>query len=340
MVSEAFASVLRSGRAEFNGRFAESRRLYPELDGVAFSEFLENTADPLVIATAKVTPERVSEVATAVYDAGLELVGQKLAGPGARDRMIEECWRRVLVPAASIIVTSPERCIRAISNAIHHLSTTPGARPDQWMTILEQYGPQCGNTDTLLRLGQLAAWKAGLAHFRLGAIAAADAMPPSIVLAALGVAPSSEWSEIRKSLLADSWFDPSSTKTNDKDRNSPLRVMAQVGGFRGFGGFFLEPPKVSADGDHFLVRSGEECWLLTADLFGTTFHRASLPEFEVSDQNAKLPAGLQITDSKLVFGGQRFEIPSLGRFTSAAANATTLALTSELTHSVILLALK
>jgi hypothetical protein len=340
MVSEAFASVLRSGRAEFNKRFAEGRRLYPELNGAAFSEFLERTADTLVLAISKVAPDRVAEVAMAVYDVGLELVGQKLAGPGARHEIIEEGWRRVLVPGASIISTAPERCIRSISNALHHLASTPGAQPDQWIATLEKYGPQCGTPDALLSLGQLAAWKAGLAHFRQGAIAAADAIPSSIVLAALGAPPSNDWTDIRKKLMADPWFDPVTLTAEGNDQNSTLRVMAQVGGFRGFGGFFLEPPEIASDGEHFLVRSGEECWLLTADLFGATFHRASVPEFEVAHQNVKLPPGLQISDSKLLWGGQRFEIPSLGRFTSAAANATTLALTSELTHSVILLALK
>ena len=340
MVSEAFASVLRSGRAEFNNRFAEARRLYPELDGAAFSEFLERTADPLLLAISKIAPERVSGVATAVYDVGLELVGQKLAGPGARNQIIEEGWRRVLSPAAALIAVAPERCIRSISNALHNLSSIPGAHPEQWLTIMAQLGRQCGNAGTLLHLGQLAAWKAGLAHFRQGALIAADALPPSIVLAALGASPSSQWSDIRQHLLMDPWFDPATPISKDYGQNNSLRVVAQVGAFRGFGGNFVEPPTVAADGDHFLVKSADEFWLLAADFFGATFHRASRLEFETARQQINLSSDLQVTGSKLVWAGQRFEIASLGKFTSAAANATTLALTSELTHSVLLLALR
>ena len=116
--------------------------------------------------------------------------------------------------------------------------------------------------------------------------------------------------------------------------------MTQTGAFRGFGGVFIEPPRVALAVEHFLVRSGEESWLLTADIFGATFHRTSLTDFESAVQHTKLPAGLRVADSKVVWEDERFEIPSLGKFTSSAANATTLALTSELTHSVVLIALK
>jgi hypothetical protein len=114
--------------------------------------------------------------------------------------------------------------------------------------------------------------------------------------------------------------------------------MAQAGAFRGFGGLFVEPPRVALAKDHFLVRSGPECWLLTADVFGATFHRSSPAEFEAAVKQSSLPPGLKVKDSKLTWQKERFEIASLGKVTSVAANATTLALTSELTHTVVLVA--
>jgi hypothetical protein len=188
-------------------------------------------------------------------------------------------------------------------------------------------------------LGEVAAWKAGLAHLRQSAITIADALRNSLALAAVGAPNLVEWSEVRKRLLADPWYDPGAPATADSTKNGRMRVMAQVGAFRGFGGIFVEPPRVAAAAEHFLVRSGQDSWLLTADLFGATFHRASPAEFESALKESKLPPGLHITDSKLVWDKERFEIPSLGKFTSAAASANTLALTSELTHSVVLLAL-
>src|SRR5215470_14890328 len=127
-VSEALASVLRSGRDEFNSQYAEARRLYPALDGGALLEFLRNDVDQLVRAVEKVKPDCVANVVMAAYETGLELVGQKLVGSGARNRIIEEGWQRVLPAIASIAAEAPARVMGAVSNALHNLAGTPGAR--------------------------------------------------------------------------------------------------------------------------------------------------------------------------------------------------------------------
>jgi hypothetical protein len=339
-VSEALASVLRSGRDEFNGQFAEARRLYPALDGGAFLEFLRNDVDHLVRAVGNVKPDCVADVIMAAYETGLELVGQKLVGSGARNRIIEQGWLRVLPATVSLVAKAPARVIGAVSNALHNLAGTPGARPEQWISEMEKFGPQCADAEALLRLGQVEAWRAGLAHFRQGAIATADNLPAFLALAAVGADANGDWPEIRKRLMADPWYNPSSAASTGNGQASRVQVMAQAGAFRGFGGVFVEPPRVASAGEHFLVRSGEESWLLTADVFGATFHRSNLAEFESAAKTTKSPAGLRVSDSKLSWKDERFEIGGLGKFTSSAANDTTLALTSELTHSVILVALR
>ena len=339
-ISEAFASVLRSARSEFNAQFAEARRLYPELDGDVFLAFLRTHVDPLIRALGQTHSGHLLGVVIAAYDAGLELVGQKLVGPGARNHIIEEGWRRLLTPVAALVASTPDHTISAVCNALHNLATTPGARPEQWIADLERLGPQCADTGAFLRVGQVAAWRAGLAHFRQGALAAADGLSAPLALAAVGAPTASQWPEVRERLVADPWFDPAAPVAAGNGETPRVQVMAQAGAFRGFGGVFIEPPRVAAAADHFLVRSGEGNWLLTADLFGATFHRAETADFDLASQNSKLPPGLSITGSKVIWGKERFEIAGLGEFTSAAANATTLALTSELTHSVILVALK
>ena len=37
-------------------------------------------------------------------------------------------------------------------------------------------------------------------------------------------------------------------------------------------GLFIAPPIVTASGDNFIVLDGDASWLLTADVFGATFH--------------------------------------------------------------------
>lgn len=337
MVSATLASILRSGRSDFNARFIAARRVYPDLQADAFTEFLRTAVDDFVRAVEVVRADRLGEVSMAAYDAALELVGQKLAGPGSRMPVIEEGWRRILPTIAPLVATAPNRLISAVCNAVHQLASTPGARPTQWIEITEELGPRCADTDAFLKLGQVSAWRAGLAHFRQGAIAAIDALPEKLALAALGVKSNSRWPDVRAQLLDNPWFDPATAA-----EESVIRVVAQVGSFRGFGGLFVEPPLVVSTGEHFLARSNSECWLLTADVFGATFHRASIKEFETATRERPLPSGLTINGPRVTFNGNgnRFELPELGDISSAAANATTLALTSRLTHSIVLVALK
>src|SRR5262249_15653263 len=104
--------------------------------------------------------------------------------------------------------------------------------------------------------------------------------------------------------------------------------------FRGFGGLFLAPPTIGALGSQFIVRDGDNRWLLTADLFGATFHRTD---------DAKLVQGsgpFQLDRSGKVSLGRASKVfTELADFTSLAANETTLAVTIPLSHAVYLIAL-
>jgi hypothetical protein len=172
-LSDALERVLRAGRHELNTRFAECRLRYPELDAEAFAAFLRDTADPVVAAVDATTSAHTAEVAEVSFDLGLELVGQRIAGPGARTSSVDDAWRRIAVVAPASLASSPRRVLAALSNAAHQLSSTPGVRIAQWLDELARLAPCCADADTLLRLGQVAAWRAGMAHYRAGALAAA-----------------------------------------------------------------------------------------------------------------------------------------------------------------------
>lgn len=330
-LAPSFASFLRAARPELNARFAEARRQRPDLDGEAFARFLREAVDPLVRAVEAARPERAPEVARAAYELGLELVGQGLAGPAARDRWVNAGWMEVAPAAAALVAAAPDRVLAALSNALHRLAATPGARPAEWVAAMTALSPACADADAFLAAGQVAAWRAGMAHFRAGALAAADALPPALALAAVR-APGGEWPELQRRLAADPWFDPSTPAA------SGLRVVARAGAFRGFGGLFVEPPAVAAAGEHFLVRSGGDCWLLTADAFGATFHRATAEESKDA-RPSSVPPGVTARGTTVSVDGARVDLPELGEINGVAANGTTLAVTSPLSHAVVLLAL-
>ncbi|HEU5056302.1 MAG TPA: hypothetical protein VFU21_07245, partial [Kofleriaceae bacterium] len=259
----AFTDFLRAHRGELNARFAMARRRLPALEAGAFGQFLVAAAGPLCEA---VPARDASAVAHAAYDAALELCGQRLAGAGARDGRVGDAWSALLVPAAARIAEAPERALAATANALVHLAASPGARPEAWAQRMGELAARAA-LDEWLAAGQVAAWTAGLAHYRASALELADRLPPALALAAVGAPDASDWAEVRARLRADPWHVPARPE-------SGTRVVARVGAFRGFGGLFPVPPTVAGGGDRFLVESDGDLWVLFADAWGATFHRA------------------------------------------------------------------
>jgi hypothetical protein len=109
-----------------------------------------------------------------------------------------------------------------------------------------------------------------------------------------------------------------------------------VGAFRGFGGLFLAPPSVACPGGQFVVSDGDDHWLLFADRFGASFQRAASPPSgkpKMSQPYFQLSLEGQLSKGKL-----HATFPELERSQSSAANETTLAVTTPLSHAVYLLA--
>jgi hypothetical protein len=209
------------------------------------------------------------------------------------------------------IATAPRRILGSLSNAAHHLAATPDSRAEIWRNRLVELAPRCSNANELLSVAQLLAWRAGLAHFRAPALTAADALPPDLALEALGAPAGLNWSEVRDAHLTDPWF----------GYKLPATLDRRIGAFRGFGGLFVAPPQVTRSGSHLLVRSGDEAWILLADAFGATFHRAT-PE-EIAD-------AAPVSQSPHDFG----YLPSGHVRTSVAILGTTCAVTSAQSHSI------
>ena len=328
VVCEPFARVLRSSRDELNTRFAEARQRHPSLAADELMGFLTDVVDPLVSAVAAVCPDRSDAVGLAAYELALELVGQRLVGQLARGTAIDATWRRLLPAAARLVAADPSRVLGSLSNAAHQISATPGARVAAWVDDMTRLATSCATVDELLRVGQVAAWRAGMAHFRHGAIAAAASLPQPLALLAVDAAPDRVWAEIQSGLLASEWFDPARPEdTRASATASSLRTVATVGAFRGFGGVFGVPPQVTHAAGNFHVSSGDECWILTADLYGATFHRVAAGEARLPRPLETPPSGVRLPDGP-------------GVVTSVASSATTLAVTRSLTHHVILIALQ
>lgn len=347
MLSGPFAQILEANRSRFNARFAEARRIQPRLDPLIFAECLRSTVAQVVEAVHHVRPEKAAEAAEVLYDLSLDLLGQEFLGPNSRYPFIVEGWRFLLPRLSRFIAGSPREFVGSTTNALYNLSTTPGARPGEWAASLLKLVEVCPDAPTLLKAGQVAAWRAGMAHYRLSALDLCRDLPPPVALTALGLSPQAEHPPLDTlidSLKANPWLSPASNLQSPTPlrlapgaivSNYQLQIVSRVGAFRGFGGLFLEPPLVWPADDDFVVSDGEGTWLLMADMFGATFHRADIkaPSLKTSSPFTINKAG------SVSFGKTSRAFPELANANSSAGNNTTLAVTTPFSHAVYLIAL-
>lgn len=309
MLAPPLADFLRARRADCNARFAAARRHCPRLDAADFSLFLRDQLSPLATA---LDPASVPIVLDRAYDLGLQLVAEKLAGPAAVSPAINLLWTEVFPSMAAHIAAAPQRMLGSLGNAAHHLAATPDTRPEIWRSRLVALGPRCQTADELLIVAQVLAWRAGLAHFRTAALAAADALPPDLALEVLDAPAGMSWPDVRDAHLANPWW----------GHNRPATREHRIGAFRGFGGLFLSPPLVTQSGSHILVRSGDESWILLADAFGATLHRATSDE--IADAAPVTPPPARDFS----------RLPSGHTATSAVILGATFAVTSAQSHAI------
>jgi hypothetical protein len=322
MISPAFASILASGRAQFNARAVEARRRFPSLDMAAFGAFLHDSVDPLVVAVAAAAPERAGSVTLAAYDMALELVGHGLAGPMAKNSFLNTVWRELAPSLAPLVATAPVEVLGMLSNAAIHIASVAGARPAQWRRELAALAAQIATVAQLRAVGQVLAWRAGVAHFRQGALAAAATLPPALALAAFGE-PAAHWPQVHAQLLANPW------RGNAEGR--------EFGSFSGLGGAFGTPPQVRATKDGFVVRSAERHYLLVADACGAVLHSATAQEFEQAPN--ELPSSVRLDGASLHIGSRSIVLDVPPGDIAIAGNAHTIAITSPWTHAIRLLPL-
>lgn len=332
MISEPFAKVLAAGRTQFNLRVTEARRRFPAFDPDAFSEFLQGEVDGLISAVADVMPDRVASVALTAYEMALELIGHGLAGPGARSPLVGQVWKSLAPKYAALIAENSVDVLGMLTNAAINLEKIPSTRPSQWIREMEVLAPLLASRPHLQAAGQILAWRAGAAHYRIGAIQAADQLPYALALTVCGFKSDLQWEHVRDALLADPWFAAQAA-------NGTHSVGKEIGKFTGFGGEFSVPPQVRACAEGFFVKSAERYSFLIADAYGAVLHAATQEEFDQAKSYSvgKPPAR---KGSLLVIKRGEIELDLPEDQLALACNQHTVAVTSPYTHAIRLLPLQ
>jgi hypothetical protein len=329
---EAFVTVLAARRAEYNAQFLAARRAAPELTEDAFKDFLRLSVDPLVCAVAAHDRSALAEVVDAAYGAGLELLSQRLAGPRAHHSVIDAAFRDLFPSLSRFVAQAPGLVLPRLCNALQQLAVTPGARPDAWCAALRGLAPLIDGVDSLLGVGQVCAWLCGLSQYRRGALEVCRRLPAPLALAALGARADARLDDVVARLERDPWFVPSSPELG-------FRAIGRIGGFRGFGGAFLVPPRLLRVGQELFVWSGDDQWLLVLDAFGCTLHRARAEELAGATFDVETP-GVLVEPSRASFRDKSVPLLDTGAPRSVIGNANTVLVATEHSYAITVLALE
>ena len=332
------AEALKRGRDRFNTKFAYARRRFAALDGGAVKEHLRTTVAPVVEAVYATAADRVDAVVDALYDLSLELIGGGLLGQQSRYPALLRAWREMLPQLPHLVAREPSRFVSAITNALYNLSKAGTARPTFWIDTMTRLGAQCGDVQSFMEAGKVVAWRSGMAEYRDGALATCLNMDEAMARAALGLADAeaAPMATIVERLRQDRWLAPAAA-ARPSEAAKQLRVVATVGAFRGFGGVFVEPPRVLLHDGDWIAYDREACWLVMADLFGATFHRAGTRP-PAGDRPAQFDFKIDQT-GRVMKATHAATFAQLAGASSSAASAATLAVTLPRSHSIYFVAL-
>jgi hypothetical protein len=233
-----------------------------------------------------------------------------------------------------LLAAQPGGLLGMLSNAALHLEKSAPARLPQWLALMIALAPRIEDMRQLTAIGQICAWRAGMAHFRRGAIAAADTLPQPLALEAFGGdGAGTTWPALRDILQTDPWWAP------DDAARQRLSSGIEIGGFTGFGGVFAQPPEVRPAAEGFWVRSGDRYALLVADACGAMLHAAAEEEYARPEAPATR-ARISLSGQRLTINDRTITLDLPAAQLRVVCNADSVALTSPYSHAIRVLPLR
>lgn len=334
----ALLAVLREDRESLNQRFQLRQRAGAKIDGPVFQRHLQTTVNDLVGQVAIVHGERVRAVVHALFDVSLDLFNASLLGPEAKHPYVAAAWRDVLPQAVTLLARDPVRVAGCVSNAADHLAAIASARPLEWIGLMARLARHCDSVPQWLEAGKVAAWKAGLVQYRSAALRIARELPwklSALLFDMPGDVTESDWLQRLDRLEIDRWYLPQSGPAGAVERS--LCMVRTTGGFRGFGGPCVRPPKVKVQSDRLFVSDGDAAWQLFVDAFGTGWHR--VPELTANAATSGVMSEVALDKAgQASWHGKQGRFAELADASSYACDGQTLAVTLPTSHHVFLVA--
>jgi hypothetical protein len=171
-----------------------------------------------------------------------------------------------------------------------------------------------------------------MAHQRDAALAAAGRVSERALQTCLGVRAD------RLALLReDPWLDPAKAGVAGQGGRKTLRIVAEAGGFRGFGGPFVTPPLPLLIDGALAVRDAEQVWRLHADVFGSVFEKYTDENY--IEYNATSSSANVTPEGVVTWNGAKVRFERISKPSGIVCDGKTVAVTLSRSHRVILIAM-
>ncbi len=326
----ALQQELMRRRSRYNTAFAQARHTYPGLEAQAFGLLVRELLEPAVCAVAALAPERVPAVTEALFDRLLELTARGLVGEGARVPLLRAAWA-MLASAPNLLSEDPAQVVGAICNAVVTLANG-GVGTREW---IEAMGRAAGNVDhaaAWLNVGKVLGWRCGMARYRASALELAARLRPEHAAIALGIDGLQSEEQLRAAVAA---LAASPWRRGLLAGPPSLRMVGMQGGFRGFGGPLLAPPRVGLAHGRLVATDGISTWQIWADCFGVELTNMPSNENGVSWNPSQTMVG---EDGTVCMDGEARAFPIARGASSAACDGSTLVVALAHSYRVLLFA--
>lgn len=323
--------ALERNREYFNAAFAIAGRQNQNLNSGDFAEHVIEFIEPAVHAVGELAPDRVDETVRSLYDVSLDLFEQDCLGANSRHPIVSEAWKAIFPKIPKFIAASPRQVAMAILNGAYNISIEPGGAARRWISEVVRLAGKCVDEKQFLAVGKVVAWRIGMAHYRDSAIPIWRNLPDELLFETIGIG--SKRGAISRSDLIKAMDNPwQSPEQIGQSRKPEICIASRTGGFRGFGEYFIAPPKVSLNDGKLVVYDEESGFALYADVFGTVLKK--IGDFKPG-KSEKSYVDFSIDSSGTV---SRYKdtkyFPLLTDFASFAATQEMLVVTMPSSHHV------
>jgi hypothetical protein len=323
-LSAPMIALLTDSREILNARFQQKRASGVKVDPQVWSSHIVTVIAPIVDSVHRLAEERSRVTLIDLYDVSLDLFAAGHFSESGSSLLLFQLWKDILPKCAKILSRSPRRIAGSLSNAVLALTMESSGVAQRWLGEIKRTSNSCENPQQLLELGKLLAWTAGMAHYRLPALALAKQLQLPLLRTVFQIAEAVPENSIRN-WLTELEFDPwAQLLSGNTPRKQKVEQVAICGAFRGFGGLFLEPPKVFIHRGQIYVSENQTLYRLVVDRFGHSLQRAG----NVEAEKPSATSSPQI-DSKGIVNWEGCEaLPSnLRGLTSQAFDGKSLAVT-------------